>query len=81
MNIAQPQRKFQPKQGEFTLFIDESGSPKPNPKDRAKYFALGGVLLEREDETFIASEVSAFKQRWSSLLDSIIFPHITTNGM
>lgn len=56
---------FQPKSGEFALFIDESGSPKPNRKDQARYFALGGVLLEREDETLVASEISAFKQRWS----------------
>lgn len=55
---------FQRKNGEFALFIDESGSPKPNRKDQAKYFALGGALLEREDEELVASEVSAFKQRW-----------------
>jgi hypothetical protein len=61
---------FQPKSGEFALFIDESGSPKPNPKDEAKYFALGGVLLEREDESFVESEVSAFKQRWSLTEDT-----------
>jgi hypothetical protein len=56
---------FEPKSGEFALFIDESGSPKPNPNDATKYFALGGVLLEREDEAIVISAVSEFKQRWN----------------
>lgn len=55
---------FQQKKGEFALFIDESGSPKPNLRDSAKHFAIGGVLLERDDEKFVASKVSSFKQRW-----------------
>jgi len=38
------------KKREFALFIDESGSPKPNPKDNTPYFALGGVLVKRVDE-------------------------------
>ena len=41
------------KKGEFALFIDESGSPKPNPKDNTPYFALGGVLVKRVEEEFI----------------------------
>jgi Protein of unknown function (DUF3800) len=49
---------------EFALFIDESGSPKPNPTDAATYFALGGVLVKRADETLIEDRVKAFKQRW-----------------
>jgi hypothetical protein len=36
----------QDQKSEFALFIDESGSPKPNPKDTANYFALGGVLVK-----------------------------------
>lgn len=58
------QKMFQRKNGEFALFIDESGSPKPNRKDQAKYFALGGVFLERVDEALVAAELSAFKRRW-----------------
>lgn len=49
---------------EFALFIDESGSPKPNPNDATTYFALGGVLVKRADETLIEDRVKAFKQRW-----------------
>ena len=58
------------KDREFTLFIDESGSPKPNPKDTAPYFALGGVLLEREQEATIEQAVANFKQRWNISLDT-----------
>lgn len=49
---------------EFALFIDESGSPKPNPNDPATYFALGGVLVKRADEKLIEDRVKEFKQRW-----------------
>ncbi|MDJ0577522.1 MAG: DUF3800 domain-containing protein [Xenococcaceae cyanobacterium MO_234.B1] len=54
---------------EFALFIDESGSPKPNPKDPAPYFALGGVLVKRVDEAIIEQAVADFKQRWNISLD------------
>lgn len=54
---------------EFALFIDESGSPKPNPKDTTPYFALGGVLVEREQEATIEQAVASFKQRWNISLD------------
>jgi Protein of unknown function (DUF3800) len=64
MNNARSQRVLKSNVGEFALFIDESGSPKPNPRDEASYFALGGVLLKRDDEALVASEVEAFKQRW-----------------
>jgi hypothetical protein len=50
---------------EFALFIDESGSPKPNPKDTTPYFALGGVLVKRVDEAMIEQAVANFKQRWN----------------
>ena len=56
------------KKREFALFIDESGSPKPNPKDNTPYFALGGVLVERVDETIIEQAVADFKQRWSEYI-------------
>lgn len=49
---------------EFALFIDESGSPKPNPNDTATYFALGGVLVKRADEQLIEDRVKEFKRRW-----------------
>lgn len=55
---------------EFALFIDESGSPKPNPKDTAPYFALGGVLVKRVDEVVIEQAVAGFKQRWNISLDT-----------
>jgi hypothetical protein len=55
---------LQKDQVELALYIDESGSPKPNPKDSAKYFALGGVLLERQNELVVESAISDFKQRW-----------------
>ncbi|MCT7952945.1 DUF3800 domain-containing protein [Ancylothrix sp. C2] len=54
---------------EFALFLDESGSPKPNPKDQAPYFAVGGVLVERKDELVIEQAVSDFKARWSPQID------------
>lgn len=56
------------KKREFALFIDESGSPKPNPKDTAPYFALGGVLVERVDEAIVEKTVVDFKQRWSEYI-------------
>jgi hypothetical protein len=55
---------------EFALFIDESGSPKPNPKDTTPYFALGGILVERIDEEIIKKAVADFKQRWHISLDT-----------
>jgi hypothetical protein len=74
MNDVKSQRILQANKGEFALFIDESGSPKPNPKDETKYFALGGVLLEREDEPVVESAISAFKTRWN------IDPHKPLHG-
>jgi len=52
------------KKNEYALFIDESGSPKPNPKDQTPYFAVGGILVERSDELTIETLVSEFKERW-----------------
>jgi hypothetical protein len=49
----------------FALYIDESGSPKPNPKDAATYFAVGGVLIKHQDENIIRQQVDDFKQRWN----------------
>jgi hypothetical protein len=54
----------------FAFYMDESGSPKPNPKDSAKYFATGGVLIHSKDESSIRLKVSDFKQRWE-IKDSI----------
>lgn len=50
---------------EFALFLDESGSPKPNPQDNTPYFAMGGIIVKRSDESIIKSSVDAFKQRWN----------------
>lgn len=30
--------------GDFALYLDESGSPKPDPNDSARFFAMGGVM-------------------------------------
>ena len=49
---------------EFAFYIDESGSPKPNPKDSATYFAVGGLLVKRQDEITIQQQVTDFKKRW-----------------
>ena len=60
------------KKREFALFIDESGSPKPNPKDNTPYFALGGVLVERVNEATIEKAVADFKQRWNISQDTAL---------
>jgi Protein of unknown function (DUF3800) len=52
------------RKSEFALFIDESGSPKPNSQDSTPYFALGGVLVKRADEEVIEKSVQEFKKRW-----------------
>ena len=51
---------------EFALFIDESGSPKPNPQDNTPYFALGGGLVKRVEEEIIETAVAEFKRRWDT---------------
>lgn len=54
-----------PDKEEFALFLDESGSPKPNPKDQAPFFAMGGVLVRRKDEAVIEDSITKFKERWN----------------
>ncbi|MFN5894740.1 MAG: DUF3800 domain-containing protein, partial [Dolichospermum sp.] len=44
---------------------DESGSAKPNPKDECPVFAMGGVLIKRNDEQIINQLVLDFKNRWN----------------
>lgn len=44
--------------------MDESGSPKPNPDDSARYFAVGGVLIQHQDENRIRLQIADFKKRW-----------------
>lgn len=48
----------------FAFYMDESGSPKPDPKDAASYFAVGGVLIKHGDEKTICQMLSEFKKRW-----------------
>ncbi|MDJ0676324.1 MAG: DUF3800 domain-containing protein [Calothrix sp. MO_167.B42] len=48
----------------FAFYMDESGSPKPNPKDSTSYFAVGGVLIQHKDESSIRLQIANFKQRW-----------------
>jgi hypothetical protein len=50
---------------EFALYLDESGSPKPNPRDSANHFAVGGLLLKRQDEIVVQHQIYDFKQRWN----------------
>jgi len=59
---------------EFALYIDESGSPKPNRKDKTPHFAMGGVLVRRKDEGTIHQAVAEFKERWN------IDEHIPLHG-
>lgn len=51
-------------EGEFALYLDESGSPKPDSNDSARFFAMGGVLIERSNEHTIKTLVVDFKSRW-----------------
>lgn len=51
--------------GEFALYLDESGSPKPDPNDSARFFAMGGVLIKRSNEEIIKTIVAEFKIRWN----------------
>lgn len=51
--------------GEFDLYLDEFGSPKPDPDDLARFFAMGGVLIERSNEDSIKTLVAEFKGRWN----------------
>lgn len=48
----------------FAFYMDESGSPKPDPKDPASYFAVGGVLIKHDDEKTICQRIADFKNRW-----------------
>lgn len=54
---------------EFALFIDDSGSAKPNPQDPYPLFAMGGVLLKRADETQVQKSIEDFKKRWNIPLE------------
>lgn len=49
---------------EFALYLDDSGSPKPDPKDSYPFFAMGGVLIKRNDEQIIKTLIADFKSRW-----------------
>ena len=49
---------------EYAFYMDESGSPKPSQRDTAKYFAVGGVLIERQHEASIELTICDFKNRW-----------------
>ncbi|MES1022510.1 DUF3800 domain-containing protein [Gloeocapsa sp. BRSZ] len=54
---------------EFALYLDDSGSPKPNPKDQCSFFGMGGVLINRGHEQIIEALVLEFKQRWNIAVD------------
>jgi hypothetical protein len=55
---------------EFALYIDDSGSPKPNPNDQAPFFAVGGVLIRRSDQSQIQEALESFKRRWGISLET-----------
>jgi Protein of unknown function (DUF3800) len=64
----------------FDLYIDESGSQKPSPEDKTPFFAMGGILLERENEVIIKNSVVAFKECWYprlKILDLCVPLHYT----
>ncbi|MEW5856114.1 MAG: DUF3800 domain-containing protein [Cyanobacteriota bacterium] len=52
---------------EYHLYIDDSGSPKPDPNDPYPFFAMGGVLIERSNEHTIRTLLTDFKTRWNIL--------------
>lgn len=53
----------------FTLYLDDSGSPKPNIKDSTPHFALGGILVNDEDQQEIITMIREFKNRWGISYD------------
>ncbi|MBN3946405.1 MAG: DUF3800 domain-containing protein [Nostoc sp. NMS7] len=55
---------------QFALYLDESGSQKPSPHDQALFFAMGGVIIKRGDESIIESSLNGFKTRWEINLDT-----------
>jgi hypothetical protein len=57
---------------EFALFLDDSGSAKPNLDDKTPYFAMGGVLVRRQDESMIKLQVEEFKKRWHIPLEDCL---------
>lgn len=54
---------------EFALYVDDSGSPKPDPKDQYPFFGMGGVLINRGHEQIIEALVLNFKKRWNIAVD------------
>ncbi len=60
---------------EYTLYVDDSGDPKPNPFGAVKYFAMGGVLISSKDNHLLESAVDLFKARWE--IDSSVPLHAT----
>ncbi len=49
----------------YELYIDDSGSPKPNPHDQTPYFAMGGVLIDESNREHIEQRIEEFKTRWN----------------
>lgn len=50
---------------EYGLYLDESGSAKPSPRDSFKYFSMGGILVKRADEQTVRDKLIKFKQDWA----------------
>ena len=50
---------------EFSLYLDESGSPKPSPNDQTAFFAMGGVIIRRGQENNIKLLLDEFKNKWN----------------
>lgn len=50
---------------DFTLYLDDSGSPKPSLGDTTPHFALGGILVNNNVEDSIIENVREFKGRWA----------------
>lgn len=49
---------------EFALYLDDSGSQKPSRTDQAPFFAMGGVLIHRNNQQIIENLLKDFKKRW-----------------
>lgn len=50
---------------EFALYIDECGAGMPGIRDDFKHFALGGIIVKRDDEAAIRDALRTFRRKWN----------------
>lgn len=48
----------------YALYVDDIGSGTPGTRDEFSYFGLGGVIVNRADETAIRKQIRQFKRDW-----------------